>query len=66
MVDKALVITLVLNCCFSVSVYCNGDPNVRYLLCGRIRALIYPLIPEYNLIDGDTRSISRDILMRDN
>lgn len=66
MVDKALVVTLVLDCCFSASVYRNGDPNVRYLPCGRIGALTYPSIPEHDLADGDTRSTSRDASMRDN
>ena len=66
MVDKALVITLVLDCCFSASVYRNGDLNVRYLSCGRIGALTYPPIPEYDLADGNTRSTSRDASMRDN
>ena len=66
MVDKALVITLVLDCCFSASVYRNSDPNVRYLSCGRIGALTYPPIPEYDLADGNTRSTSRDASMRDN
>lgn len=66
MVDKALVITLVLDCCFSASVYRNGDPNVRYLSGGRIGALTYPPISEYGLADGNTRSTSRDASMRDN
>lgn len=65
MVDKALVITLVLDCCFSTSVYRNSDPNVRYLSCGRIGALTYPPVPEYDLADGNTRSTSRDASMRD-
>jgi hypothetical protein len=65
-VDKALVITLILNYYFLASVYRNSDPNIQYLLYGRIRVLIYSLILEYNLIDGDTYSISRDILIRDN
>ncbi|KAL9609951.1 MAG: hypothetical protein Q9167_005324 [Letrouitia subvulpina] len=66
MVDKALVITLVLDCCFSASVYRNGDPNVRYLSCGRIGALTYPPVPKHDLADGNTRSTSRDASMRDN
>ena len=66
MVDKALVITLVLDCCFSASVYRNGDPNVRYLSCGRIGPLTYPPIPENDLADRNTRSTSRDASMRDN
>jgi len=66
MVDKALVITLVLDCCFSASVYRNSDPNVRYLSCGRIGVLTYPPVPEYDLADGNTRSTSRDPSMRDN
>ena len=65
MVDKALIITLVLDCCFSASVYRNGDPNVRYLSCGRIGALTYPPIPEYGLADGNTHSTNRDASMRD-
>jgi hypothetical protein len=31
MVDKGLVITLVLDCCFSASVYRRDDPSVRFL-----------------------------------
>lgn len=66
MVDIALVITLVLNCCFSTSVYRNSDLNARYLLCGRIGALTCSPIPEYNLADRNTCSTSRDASMRDN
>ncbi len=32
MVDKGLVITLVLDCCFSASVYRRDDPSARFLL----------------------------------
>lgn len=66
MVDKALVITLVLDCCFSASVYRDRDPNVRYLSCSRIGASTYLSIPEYDFADGNTRSTSRDASMRDN
>ena len=66
MVDKALVITLVLDCCFSASVYRDGDPNIRYLSCGRISALTCLPTPEYDLVGGNTRPISRDVSMRDN
>ncbi len=31
MVDKGLVITLVLDCCFSASVHRHDDPSVRFL-----------------------------------
>jgi caspase domain-containing protein len=31
MVDKGLVVTLVLDCCFSASVYGLEDPNIRFL-----------------------------------
>ena len=66
MVDKALVITLVLDCCFSASAYRNGDPNIRYLSCGHIGPSISPPIPELGPADGNTRSTSRDASMHDN
>ncbi|KAI9691243.1 MAG: hypothetical protein M1822_008863 [Bathelium mastoideum] len=66
MVDKALVITLVLDCCFSASVYRNDDPSIRYLPYSRVGTLTYPQTPEHNLIGGNTYSASRDASMRDN
>jgi hypothetical protein len=33
MVDKGLVVTLVLDCCFCASVYRRGDPSIRFLAC---------------------------------
>ena len=66
MVDKTLVITLVLDCCFSASVYRDRDPNVRYLSCSRIGTSTCLPIPEYDLADGNTRSTSRDASIRDN
>ena len=66
MVDKALVITLVLDCCFSATVYRTDDPNVRYLSYGRVGALTYPPISEHDLADGNTYSPSRDASMSDN
>jgi hypothetical protein len=65
MVEKTLVVTLVLDCCFSGSVYRDGDPNVRYLPSNCIGALTHDLILEDNLPDGNTRSTSHDASMRD-
>ncbi|KAI0383373.1 caspase domain-containing protein [Hypomontagnella monticulosa] len=31
MVRKGLVVTVVLDCCFSASIYRHGDPNIRFL-----------------------------------
>lgn len=66
MIDKTLIITLVLDCCFSASVYRDRDFNVQYLSCSRIGASTYPSIPEYDFADGNTRSTSRDASMRNN
>lgn len=66
MVTKELVITLVLDCCFSASVYRNKDPTVRYLPCGRLDASTYPPTLDYNTEDSNARSASRDASMREN
>ena len=66
MIDKALIITLVLDCCFSASVYRDRDSNVRYLSCSHIGASICPPVPEYDRADWNTRSPTRDASMRDN
>lgn len=66
MIDKALIITLVLDCCFSASVYRDKDPNARYFSCSRIDASTYPPTSEYDFADENIRSTSRDASMRDN
>ncbi|KAJ5726429.1 caspase [Penicillium malachiteum] len=68
MVDKKLIVTLVLDCCFSATVYRNGGPSVRYLP--------YDLATdsdsvsssdfEISFIDRDTCSEKRTVSMRDN
>ncbi|KAH6652851.1 putative caspase [Truncatella angustata] len=66
MVDKGLIVTVVLDCCFSASVYRNGDPNVRYLPCGPAVAPTYSLRPDNNSVGRGTRFMNRDATMRDN
>jgi hypothetical protein len=66
MVDKGLVVTLVLDCCFSASVYRNGHPDVRYLPCNLAVAPTYPLDSGNSLTETDTPSTNRDASMRDN
>ena len=66
MIDKALIITLVLNCCFLTSVYRNNNLNVWYFSCDRIDLLTYSSISKYDLADENTRSTSRDASIRDN
>ena len=66
MIDKALIITLILNCCFLTSVYCNDDLNVWYLSCDCIDTLTYSLILEYDLADRNTHSMSHNASMYNN
>ena len=60
------MVTLVLDCCFLASVYCNSNSNIRYFLYNRIDALTYSSISKYNLVNKNTRSISCYALMRNN
>jgi hypothetical protein len=66
MVDKGLVVTLVLDCCFSATVYRNSDSCVRYLPYGLAAASTSPSDPEDSLAGRDTRSGNRNASMRDN
>ncbi|ERF75188.1 hypothetical protein EPUS_08858 [Endocarpon pusillum Z07020] len=66
MVDKGLVVTVVLDCCFSASVYRSGSPNVRYLSYSDMEASTNPSAQEDSLTRGDTRSTNRDASMLDN
>jgi hypothetical protein len=67
MIDKRLIVTVVLDCCFSASVYRDNSPNVRYLPYGDIEASTYLSAPEDSLITSrNTRSTNRDASMRDN
>ncbi|KAL7798571.1 putative caspase [Trichoderma ceciliae] len=65
MVDKGLVVTLVLDCCFSASVYRSGDPNIRYFPCNSPAASTY-LAGSDSVTGDDTRSANRNASMRDN
>jgi hypothetical protein len=66
MVDKELVVTLVLDCCFSATVYRNGGPSVRYLPYDLATASGRSLDPENGFTGRGTRSANRDASMRDN
>ncbi|KAE8441052.1 hypothetical protein EG329_005914 [Mollisiaceae sp. DMI_Dod_QoI] len=66
MVDKGLFVTLVLDCCFSATVYRNGDPHVRYLPHDNAVTSTLSSDPDDNLATRDTRSSNRDASMRDN
>ena len=63
MVDKRLKVTLVLDCCFSATVYRNGGPSVRYLPCDLATTSSSLLDPGISL---DTCSAKRNASMRDN
>ncbi|KAL2812792.1 hypothetical protein BDW59DRAFT_155115 [Aspergillus cavernicola] len=54
MVDKGLVVTLVLDCCFSASVYRREDSDIRFLPYGATIDSDYPQDPEENAGLGDT------------
>ncbi|KAI6087273.1 putative caspase [Hypoxylon rubiginosum] len=66
MVDNGLVVTVVLDCCFSASVYRNSGGNVRYLP----HSPVATSTASFDLNDGLTRNAiytkSRDASMRDN
>jgi hypothetical protein len=69
--DKGLVVTLVLDCCFSASVYrdSNTGAHVRFLpddFPGDLDPSTYPQDPVNDLIDRATRSGNRDGSMQDN
>jgi hypothetical protein len=66
MVDKELVVTLILDCCFSAAVHRNSGLDVRYLPYGRTAASTHSLYPKDNLVERSTRSANRDASMRDN
>ncbi|KAG8405054.1 hypothetical protein J3459_022262 [Metarhizium acridum] len=66
MIDKELVITLVLDCCFSAAVYRKSDCSVRYLPCGLEAASTPSPCPEDGLTGSDTRSTNRAASMHDN
>lgn len=66
MVNKNLKVTLVLDCCFSATVYRNGGPSVRYLPCDLVTASSSLLDPEISFGGRDPCSTKRDGSMRDN
>jgi hypothetical protein len=62
MVEKGLVVTLVLDCCFSASVYRHSDSNVRFLPYNAETDSKFPLdlerIPDAGVRDSGSRSAS--------
>ena len=66
MVDKELVVTLVLDCCFSATVYRDNDPTIRFLPFDAEIDSKYSLSLEKNPEDGADRSANRDASMLPN
>lgn len=66
MVDKGLVVTLVLDCCFSASVSRRGDPDVRYLPYDPEIGSKYPPDLDEDFEDVADHPASRDASMRPN
>ncbi|KAK0113059.1 hypothetical protein ONS95_014765 [Cadophora gregata] len=58
MVDNDLVITLILDCCFSGSVYRHDEPSVRFLPYDPEFESDRPLDPKKNVEDGMYRDVS--------
>lgn len=65
MIEKELIITLVLDCCFSASVYRNSgdDATVRYL---SYEGLAYSSVPEDSRANMENSAANRTASMRDN
>lgn len=66
MVDKGLVVTLVLDCCFSATVYRGDNPTVRFLPYSAKIDTKYQLSSEKSLGDGADRLANRDASMLPN
>ncbi|KAI0133388.1 putative caspase [Hypoxylon sp. NC0597] len=67
MVDKGLVVTLVLDCCFSATVYRRDDPNVRFLQFDpKIDYMYPPEIFKREVDPGDSDQPDRDTSMSPN
>ncbi|KAI8629556.1 hypothetical protein F5Y19DRAFT_85859 [Xylariaceae sp. FL1651] len=60
MVRKGASVTLVLDCCFSASVYRHGDPNVRFLPYDGGIGLKVPIEPRQRL-DHDSRIYTHEM-----
>lgn len=66
MVEKALVVTLVLDCCFSASVYRRKNSNIRFLPYDAEIDSKLPLDPELSLGDGARGPGGRNVSMLPN
>jgi hypothetical protein len=66
MVEKGLVVTLVLDCCFSGSVSRRKDPSIRYLPYDSEPDSNFPLAPEQSLARGADPLANRDASMLPN
>lgn len=66
MVDKGLVVTLVLDCCFSATVYRYDDPTIRSISCNMNINSKRLLFAENSLADGTISPVNRDASMRPN
>ncbi|CAI7605581.1 unnamed protein product [Penicillium glandicola] len=68
MVDKKLIVTLVLDCCFSATVYRHGGTSFRYLPYDLATASASSESPDHEIsfTGRDTCSGKRSISMRDN
>jgi hypothetical protein len=66
MVDKGLVVTVVLDCCFSASVYRRDDLSIRYLPYDAEIDSKYPINPKKSLGGEAGHPASRDASMLPN
>ena len=66
MVEKGLTVTLVLDCCFSASVYRDDDANARYLQCDPKTTPVRQQDQGEAGADTTNRLANRDTSMRDN
>ncbi|KAI1104102.1 hypothetical protein F4804DRAFT_206322 [Jackrogersella minutella] len=66
MVRKGLIVTVVLDCCFSASIYRYGDPRVRFLPYDVNIGSIFPSDLDTSLVDEANCSATRDASMQPN
>lgn len=66
LVNNGLLVTLVLDCCFSASVYRKSDSNIRYLPFDSEGTSESPVYSEEDSANRSVPSANRDGSMRDN
>ncbi|KAI1370097.1 putative caspase [Hypoxylon crocopeplum] len=66
LVEKGIIVTVVLDCCFSASVYRSGDHDIRYLPYDRTITSPRQIQPDSSFMGQNPGSTHRDGSMRDN